>query len=157
MISTETRRAVLAAGGLSLAGVAGWSLGGQTLFYSALTPETSAAGLSVQDAFGLAQSGQIILVDIRRPDEWAATGSPVGSVQIDMRRNDLEAALQQLRTDQPDLPIAVICMRGVRSARLTNRLLEAGFTEILDVPEGMLGSAAGPGWVRRGLPVYGRG
>ncbi|MCX8952452.1 rhodanese-like domain-containing protein, partial [Ruegeria sp. NA] len=36
---------------------------------------------------------------------------------------------------------------------LSNRLIEAGFTNIIDVPEGMLGSAAGPGWVRTGLPV----
>ena len=33
------------------------------------------------------------------------------------------------------------------------RLAEAGFASVLNVPEGMLGSGAGPGWVKRGLPV----
>jgi hypothetical protein len=33
------------------------------------------------------------------------------------------------------------------------RMEAAGFTRILDVPEGMVGSAAGPGWIARGLPV----
>jgi len=41
----------------------------------------------------------------------------------------------------------------VRSARVSNQLIAAGFTYIIDVPEGMLGSAAGPGWLERGLPL----
>lgn len=36
---------------------------------------------------------------------------------------------------------------------MTERLRAAGFTQIIDVPEGMLGSGAGPGWLKRGLPV----
>ncbi|MEO0931960.1 MAG: rhodanese-like domain-containing protein, partial [Pseudomonadota bacterium] len=46
-----------------------------------------------------------------------------------------------------------ICARGVRSARMTNRLTQAGLTQIIDIPEGMLGSFAGPGWVKRDLPI----
>jgi rhodanese-related sulfurtransferase len=34
------------------------------------------------------------------------------------------------------------------------RYLEAeGFTRVYNVKEGMAGSAAGPGWVKRGLPL----
>ena len=34
------------------------------------------------------------------------------------------------------------------------RYLEAqGFTQVFNVREGMAGSAAGPGWLRRGLPL----
>ena len=36
---------------------------------------------------------------------------------------------------------------------MARRLSEAGFTQIIDVPEGMLGSAAGPGWLALDLPV----
>jgi hypothetical protein len=36
---------------------------------------------------------------------------------------------------------------------MSARLAEAGFTGIVDVPEGMLGSSAGPGWLARDLPV----
>ena len=46
-----------------------------------------------------------------------------------------------------------MCARGVRSRRLTARLTEAGFTNIIDVPEGMLGSSAGPGWLKNDLPT----
>jgi hypothetical protein len=36
---------------------------------------------------------------------------------------------------------------------MSNLLENAGFTNIIDVPEGMMGSRAGPGWLKRGLPV----
>jgi rhodanese-related sulfurtransferase len=32
-------------------------------------------------------------------------------------------------------------------------LQEMGFSRVYNVKEGMAGSGAGPGWVRRGLPV----
>lgn len=154
MANLLTRRGFLyGSAALIAAGAIGWQAGGQNLFYSSLTPEVIGGTLAADEAFALVQSGDLILIDIRRPDEWEATGSPEGAVQLDMRRQDFNDALTALRTDQPETPVAVICMRGVRSGRLTNRLIEAGFTDIRDVPEGMLGSAAGPGWIRRGLPI----
>lgn len=70
-----------------------------------------------------------------------------------MRRKDFIAALDQVTGGDKSVPVALICARGVRSARLSNRLTEAGYTNIIDVPEGMLGSPAGPGWLQSGLPV----
>ncbi|WP_210405364.1 rhodanese-like domain-containing protein [Rhodophyticola sp. CCM32] len=140
---------IILAGGL----MAGWSLGGQNLFYSLLRPEITADTVSADEAYHLLAEGSIILIDIRRPDEWAATGSPEGAIQLDMRRDDFVPALTDLVEGRTDAPIALICARGVRSARVSNRLNDAGFTDIMDVPEGMLGSAAGPGWLARDLPV----
>jgi hypothetical protein len=36
---------------------------------------------------------------------------------------------------------------------MNTRLASAGFTDVLDVPEGMLGSGAGPGWIASALPL----
>lgn len=108
--------------------------------------------LSVQDAHKAALSGAVILVDIRRPDEWARTGVGQGAVPLDMRRADFVAALHELAPGL-NAPIALICARGVRSRAMTERLKQAGFTNIIDVPDGMLGSGAGPGWLKAGLPV----
>ncbi len=94
----------------------------------------------------------MVLVDIRRPDEWARTGVGAGAQPLDMRREDFIAALLRL-TGGPDAPVALICARGVRSRHLAVQLAEAGFGDVRDVPEGMLGSGAGPGWLRKGLPV----
>ncbi|WP_193139295.1 MULTISPECIES: rhodanese-like domain-containing protein [unclassified Meridianimarinicoccus] len=105
------------------------------------------------EAHDLAAAGQIFLIDIRRPDEWAATGVGAGAMPLDMRRPDFTEALARLTAADPARPIALICARGVRSSQLTARLAEQGLTNLVDVPEGMVGSRAGPGWVARGLPV----
>ncbi|WP_170400163.1 rhodanese-like domain-containing protein [Ruegeria arenilitoris] len=121
--------------------------------YRLIPPDYTGGQLSVEDAHQQALSGDVLLVDIRTPREWKATGVGQGAYPLDMRRDDFEQVLAQLTGGDRTIPVALICARGVRSARLSNRLTEAGFTNIIDVPEGMLGSAAGPGWVRAGLPV----
>lgn len=108
--------------------------------------------LSVAEAHAAASKGDILLVDIRRPDEWTATGVPASATAIDMRRPDLAEVILAARA-HPDQPIAVICARGIRSRRLSTALLDAGIAPIIDIPEGMLGSFAGPGWLKSGLPV----
>ncbi|MCR9069875.1 MAG: rhodanese-like domain-containing protein [Rhodobacteraceae bacterium] len=154
----STRR-ILMIGGLTVAaGALGWvGMGGQTGLYAALTPDVAGGVLPADAAHRQVAADEMILVDIRRPEEWRATGSPEGAVQLDMRRADFTDRLREIQATAPDRPIALICARGVRSARLANQLTAAGLTGILDVSEGMLGSAAGPGWIARGLPIYGRG
>lgn len=115
-------------------------------------PAASPESMTVTKAHAAAKDGQIILVDIRRPDEWRATGIGQGAVPIDMRRTDFVDAVQAVRTDK-SLPVALICARGVRSRRTFNALRFAGLSNIIDIPEGMLGSRAGPGWIATGLPL----
>lgn len=142
-----SRRALLAGG----AGVVAVALGGGVV----LARRDRFAGLEMtpSEALAAADAGTVLLVDIRRPDEWARTGIPRGAVPLDLRRDDFVAALTALADGDPARPVALICARGVRSDRAAARLAEAGFTHVADVPEGMLGSAAGPGWLGRGLPV----
>ena len=109
--------------------------------------------LSVAEAHARAASGDILLVDIRRPDEWAETGVGEGAHPLDMRRSDFVAALSRLREADPARPVALICARGVRSSQLSAQLDAAEIGPLIDVPEGMLGSGAGPGWLAAGLPV----
>lgn len=109
--------------------------------------------IAPEAALARVQDKSLILVDIRRPEEWALTGVAVGAVALDMRDDGFLAALDHLAGGDRTAPIALICARGVRSRKLAARLTEAGFTAVLDVSEGMLGSDAGPGWIARGLPV----
>jgi rhodanese-related sulfurtransferase len=111
-----------------------------------------AATLTPREAYAAAQRGDILLVDIRRPDEWARTGLAEGAMPIDMRRPDFAEKLL-MYAGTSDRAIALICARGVRSRQLSRQLGEAGFTNVIDVPEGMLGSGAGPGWIGAGLPL----
>ncbi len=147
------RRTLLAGGGALLLAGGIYAAGGQNLYYSLITEEVIAEQITTPEAHKLAAEGAITLVDIRRPDEWAQTGTGEGAHRLDMRREDFISELSKITGGNTAAPIALICARGVRSARLTNRLTEAGFTNIIDVPEGMLGSTAGPGWIERGLPL----
>ncbi|MFQ6551795.1 rhodanese-like domain-containing protein [Aestuariibius insulae] len=136
------RRAVLAGGGAALLGSAAvWGISRPAQAETELTPP---------QAREAALAGEIVLVDIRRPDEWSATGVAEGAVPLDMRQDDF---VERLRAAASGRPVAVICAGGVRSRRVTERLSEAGVQNVIDVPEGMLGSRAGPGWIERGLPV----
>ena len=140
--------------GLLLLGVAGIATGSAVAaqWYNVLG-ENGEAALSPPQVHQAALSGEVLLIDIRRPDEWSRTGIGEGAVPIDMRRQDFEQALTAVADGDRSKPVALICARGVRSRRLSARLAAAGFTQIIDVPEGMLGSGAGPGWLQRGLPV----
>ena len=122
-----------------------------------LAPTRSSAAestfLDPVEAHKQALSGDILLIDIRRPDEWKRTGVGQGAIPIDMRRPDFIQAVSAAQTERGGLPVALICARGVRSRRMTFALVQANVGPIIDIPEGMLGSRAGPGWLQRKLPV----
>lgn len=140
------RRVLIGGGAVALAAAA---FGIQRVW----SPSFGGPTLTVEAAHAAATAGDLLLIDIRRPDEWRLTGTGQGAHPIDMRRDDFIAALDALAGGDRARPVALICARGVRSARLARRLEQAGFTHIIDVPEGMLGSRAGPGWLGAGLPL----
>lgn len=146
---TMSRRKLLSSAGILL----GAAAVGAVAWRYRPAPDHDRPRLSVAEAFSAAGAGSITLVDIRTPREWRSTGVPVGSVQIDMRRDDFTEALSRALGGNRAAPVALICARGVRSARMVRRMAEAGFSQIMDVPEGMLGSGAGPGWIAGNLPV----
>lgn len=144
-----TRRTVLRVGtGVALVAVVGYSAA-----RTVTAPSDTGRLVTPQDAFDLATTKAATLVDIRRPDEWARTGVGQGAHPLDMRRDDFTDALAALVQQDRSSPIVLICAGGVRSKFMAQRLAKAGFTNIIDVPEGMLGSRVGVGWIRRGLPT----
>jgi len=96
---------------------------------------------------------EIVLIDVRRPDEWQRTGIAQGALPIDLRRDDFVDAVRAAQDASGGKPVALICARGVRSVRMANRLTQAGISPLINVPEGMLGISQAPGWIKRGLPL----
>ena len=94
-----------------------------------------------------ALAGEVVMVDIRRPDEWASTGIADVAIPLDMRAEDFEARLADLQTAHPDAALAFICRSGGRSKRLAERLSGQGWQGIVDVAGGTLR------WIDEGLPV----
>ena len=109
--------------------------------------------LSAPEAFTKAQAGEITLIDIRTPREWRQTGIAEGAITIDMTKKTFVTEILDAVDGDKDAPIAIICRTGNRTTYSQKALQEMGFSRVYNVKEGMSGSGAGPGWVRRGLPV----
>lgn len=113
--------------------------------------------LSAPDAFAQMRAGDIVLIDVRSPREWRQTGVPAGAKTVTIHHprgasGFLADILKAVGGDK-SRPVALICASGVRSSR-GKRILEAnGFTQVHDVPEGMLGRSDLPGWLARELPT----
>ena len=124
-----------------------------------------AAGVSVADHFVIApeeanmraEAGELVLIDVRSPQEWRQTGVPKGARRVTIHdpgglKGFVDAMAAAVGGDLKK-PIAVICARGNRSTRAQKALSEAGFTRVFNIREGFIGGPYGPGWVKRGLPV----
>ena len=103
------------------------------------------------------KAGQLKLVDSRTPREWTETGVAQGAVRLDMLHPKggpgfMEELLKQTGGNK-NAPVALICRTGNRTTQVQRYLEAQGFTQVFNVREGMAGSAAGPGWLRRGLPL----
>ena len=122
------------------------------LFMVACGAETGPT-LSAPDALAKSRAGEITLVDIRTPQEWRETGIAAGALTIDMTRKTFVEEILRAVDGDKDAPIAIICRTGNRTTYTQKALQEIGFTHVYNVKEGMAGSGAGPGWVRRGLPL----
>ena len=115
--------------------------------------------LDAKTAYSLAQDGQLMIIDVRRPSEWRRTGIPDGSTPISLQHfsrkirgeffGDVLAAVQGDKSRS----IALICASGGRSAWALELLEEAGFSRVHDISEGMFGNGNAPGWLARKLPI----
>lgn len=110
-------------------------------------------------AHDLAQAGELVIIDVRTIEEWTKTGVPDGAREVSLLPewgvpnptfvNDILAAVG----NDKSTPVALICAGGNRSAYAQGLLENSGFSTVYSISEGMLGSAHGPGWLNRGLPV----
>ena len=113
--------------------------------------------LSAPEAAARAQSGKLVLIDIRTPPEWKETGVARGAKRINMlhpqgAQGFAEQLLGEVKGDR-SAPIALICRTGNRTTQVQRYLQSVGFTQVYNIKEGMAGSGAGPGWIKHGLPL----
>lgn len=123
------------------------------VFMLASSAHAQVAQMTPDEAYTKALAGEIVLIDIRTPEEWAETGLPEVALRNNIYAPDFIQTLLAIRKQNPATPLALICRTGSRSARTTAQLYQAGLTDMIDVVEGMAGSRVGPGWQARGLPM----
>ena len=126
-----------------------------SVFTTAMVPvvQASSGNMSAPAALAAADKGEIILVDIRTRGEWKQTGLAKPALAISMHEAGFVRNLARALGGNRAGRVALICATGGRSAHLQRILVTAGFANVVDVSEGMMGSSAGPGWLKRGFPV----
>jgi len=134
-----SRRTVLAATGAALVLPSTAMADGQTI--------------TAQQANERLQKGELILIDVRTPQEWQQTGVAKGAWMLDMTHRDFGGWLMTAIQRNPDHEIAIICRTGNRTGHLSKVLKQNGITGVLDVTEGMAGGPRGTGWIPSKLPV----
>ncbi len=105
----------------------------------------------------MARGRQVTIIDIRRPDEWRQSGLPAGAeratVRLSRGPNEFLNKIAKLTQGDKSKPIALICAAGVRSGYAAKLLASRGYTQVMDISEGMLGNGHGAGWLARDLPI----
>ena len=109
--------------------------------------------LSAPEAQDRLTSGEMIVLDIRSPEEWKQTGVAEGVWPVSMHRPDFGRQLQTILAKYEPSQIGLICATGGRTAHVVSVLRQNGIDGITDVSEGMMGNPRGPGWLARGMPI----
>lgn len=126
------------------------------VFLLAAVPDARAEpDLSAPQAYEALRQGKIRIIDIRTREEWLQTGVAPGAGRVDFYRGPqvLLTAVADMVGGDKNAPIALVCRTGNRTT-VAQKILQAhGYTQVYNIKEGMAGSSAGPGWVRRQLPV----
>lgn len=133
-----------------------FAIAATTMLLSGVAHANEVALIAPDEVHQRASEGTITLIDIRQPEEWAQTGTAAGAEKIALRDPELGAKLEALTGGDRNTPVALICATGSRSGYLAGLMQNAGFSAVYSVSEGMMGSKAGPGWLRRGLPLAGQ-
>ncbi len=130
----------------------------QNLFFSLLlglsilmtTLNANAAQtMSAPQALSEVESGQMVLLDIRSPEEWKETGIAAVATPLTMHNQDFLRGFQKIVEANPDKKIGIICATGVRTQWLQAELAKRGLKPVIDISEGMMGNKTGPGWIAR--------
>jgi rhodanese-related sulfurtransferase len=115
--------------------------------------QTSPVNISPTEAHKMAAEKKAVLVDIRRPDEWAETGVGEHAVRIQMEDPMFLSKLNTAMGNDRTRPVALICRTATRTRTVQQALVQHGYTNVINVEGGMIGNAADKGWIAQGLPV----
>jgi rhodanese-related sulfurtransferase len=109
--------------------------------------------VSVSEARDQQVAGKAILIDVRRPDEWAMTGVPQGAVLLTMGDPDFLARIEELTGGDRSRRLLFTCRTGARSGQVQHALNGLGYSNVVNVRGGFVGNGIDPGWSQAGLPV----
>jgi rhodanese-related sulfurtransferase len=124
----------------------------QTANAQATTPSYP-VNMSPPEISALAKDKKIILIDIRRPEEWQETGVAEDAHKIDMTDEMFLSKLSKLTEGSRNKPIALICRTANRTRVVQSALSQMGYSTVINVEGGMEGNESDKGWIKHGLPI----
>ncbi|MEE9375111.1 MAG: rhodanese-like domain-containing protein [Rhizobiaceae bacterium] len=92
-------------------------------------------------------AGELLIIDVRQPNEWHQTGIPAGSHGITHGAPDFVTKVKTLAANNPDCKIALSCLSGMRTKAAVKQLSDAGVTDLYIVQGGLLA------WAKYKLPL----
>lgn len=99
--------------------------------------------ISAEEFKALIATPGVVLLDVRRPDEFAA-GHLAGAANIDAEAADFEA---QIATLDKHARYAIYCRSGRRSAIAMTKMTALGFGSVRDLGGGIVA------WEQAGFPI----
>ena len=109
--------------------------------------------LLAEKALEMSQAGDLIIIDVRTPMEWARSGVAEGALTITPQGPAFMQELNDAVGGDMAKPIALICATGQRTAKIASFLREQGYSAVADISEGMMGNFTAQGWLRKKLPT----
>lgn len=103
--------------------------------------------ISVNEAHRLQRADAVLLIDVRAPDEWKATGRPQGSIGVTLQDPDFTGKILAHVSGDRSVALALTCRTGARSSSGAKKLAADGFSDLANVEGGFLA------WKQAGLPV----
>lgn len=103
--------------------------------------------LSAESTYALMQKNSLILVDVRKPDEWHKTGIPKNSRGVTLSDDGFAEAILELTNNNKTKCIALTCHAGSRSKEAAFKLHNAGFKNLISVDGGIVS------WIEAELPT----
>ena len=111
------------------------------------TGSLSVPKITPQDAHQGVLSGDLILIDVREPNEWANTGCAENANPIALQNENFVEEVLKLTGNNKSASIAVCCKSGMRGDKAGKLLKAADFTKVVNVEGGILR------WISDKLPV----
>jgi len=118
----------------------------------AIAKEPAITVMDPKEAHDKAGKGELLLVDVRTPQELKQTGLPDGAHHIELAPTFLDK-LNKLTGGDKTKPVAFMCATGARSNYVAKELVKRGWTHVIDVAGGVFGGPKGKGWKAEGLPL----
>ncbi len=103
--------------------------------------------IDVMEADAGLRAGELVVIDVRRPEEWLQTGRPSGAHGVVLQDPAFFEKIAALTKGNMETPLALFCRSGNRSGQAAAALARAGYSNIANIKGGVIA------WHQAGLAL----